>query len=79
MSTTTEALAATSDELLHYYAFSFVDGSGTGSIYIGFTDNKVTVPRIESAKRDAGMNDDAALIGLGYMGFMTHAEATGLK
>ena len=62
----------------HYFAFSFVHNNISGSVYIGYPEQKVTVPRINAAKVAALMPADSVLVGLGYMGYMTNAEVNGL-
>lgn len=67
---------------LHFYAFSFTDSGTAGvtrtaSVYVGYPDKLVTVPRINDAKVKAGVGPNAVLIGLGYMGRMTTAKAKG--
>lgn len=61
-------------EQLHYFALSFVHGPATGSVYVGYPDQKVSVPRLNAAKKAVEMPHDAVLIGLGYMGYMSKSE-----
>jgi len=67
-----------SDKPLHYFAFSFQrlypDRSITGSVYMGYSEQLVSIPRLIAAKVAAEMPADAILIGLGYMGFMTQTQ-----
>lgn len=68
---------------LHFYAFSFSGTclkkgvSATASAYVGFPNQLVTVPRIQSAKKSAGVTEDSVLTGLAYMGHMTLEQAKG--
>ncbi len=62
----------------HYFAFSFVHGDATASVYIGYPDQKVSIPRLQAAKLEANMPTDAVLVGLGYMGFMSTEECDSL-
>lgn len=62
----------------HYFAFSFVHGDLTASVYIGYPDQKVSIPRLQAAKLEANMPKDAVLVGLGYMGFMSTEECDSL-
>ena len=72
------------EEKLHWYAlsFTFQNGAtmGNACTYTGYPEQLVTVPRIEQAKEAAGIRNpkSAVLIGLSYMGYMTHAEVTTL-
>ena len=60
---------------LHYYAFSFSGSNGSVAwVAIGYSDQKVTGPRVNRAKELAGVPPDSVLIGLGYMGHMTSDE-----
>ena len=62
----------------HFYAFAFqyVSGTvqGTSSTYVGYDDQIVTLPRINTAKSGAGVPATAALIGLSYLGYMTEDD-----
>lgn len=67
--------------LLHWYSFSFFfsvkgGGSGYASVYQGFPDALVTIPRIERAKKSADIPDGATavLLAATYMGLMTLEE-----
>lgn len=64
---------------LHYFAFSFVHNNSHASVYIGYNDQKVSIPRISAAKASAEMPADSVLVGLGYMGYMTSDEVAGLS
>jgi hypothetical protein len=63
------------NEKYHYFAFSFSDVKGVGSVYLGFPEQLVSVKRINIAKEQALMPAHSVLIGLGYMGHMTADEA----
>ncbi|MCL4723299.1 MAG: hypothetical protein KJZ90_03410 [Rhodocyclaceae bacterium] len=72
-------------EKRHWYALSF-NYQGRGAMghactYMGYAEQLVTVPRIESAKVAAGVpeNANAVLIGLAYLGHMTKDEVTTLE
>lgn len=69
------------DKKYHYYAFSFIDTNGCaitrGSVYIGFEDKSVTVPRINGAKLRAGVGESSVLLSVSYMGYMTSKECKG--
>lgn len=69
----------------HYYAFSFIGKSIepeiypkqvriNASLYWGLENNRVTLKNITKAKELAGVDDDAVLISLCYMGHMTSNE-----
>lgn len=66
---------------LYYYAFAFTWTSNgqnfTASVYIGYPERLVTVPRIQEAKRQAEAPSDAVMIELSYMGYMTPEVAKG--
>lgn len=64
---------------LHYFAFSFVHGAIAASVYMGFPDQKISIPRLNAAKKSAGVPFDAVLVGLGYMGYMTSEECSELE
>jgi hypothetical protein len=72
------ATDGSSTEKLHYFAFSFTEMDNNairmGSIYTGFLDRNITVPRIRDAKASAGMADTSVLLAVSYLGFMTRAE-----
>ncbi len=66
-------------ERLHYFAFSFSnldenDEQYFGSVYVGFPQQMVSIPRLQAAKEAAGMPLDSVVVGLGYMGWMTKDE-----
>lgn len=64
----------------HYYAFSFVGGSGENLLHgwcgIGIKNKNVTISDIKEAKKQADMPDNSVLISFSYMGYMTRDEAT---
>ena len=66
-------------EKLHFSAFSFMtqleNRTLLGSVYIGYPDRNITVPRITDAKVKAHMPAGAVLLSISYMGFMTREEA----
>lgn len=67
------------EQELHWYAFTFQSGNATGSVYRGFPQQLVTVPRIETAKTVANMPPNSVLIGLAYLGLMSHEVVTNLE
>lgn len=63
---------------MHYYSFGFVGGDENGSVwtsaYVGFRGKRITIPKINYAKRQANPNIDPVnmvLIAATYLGFMT--------
>lgn len=67
------------DQELHWYAFTFQSGNATGSVYRGFPQPLVTLPRIETAKASARVPPKSVLIGLAYLGLMSHEVFTSLE
>jgi len=63
----------------HWWAMSFkghaldADSIREAFAYIGFPDERLTIPRINEAKKLATVKDDAVLITATYMGYMTYA------
>lgn len=60
---------------LHWYSFVFQttrsDGAlQTASIYMGYPDQKITVGRVQDAKRSSGISPTSVMLGVSYLGFM---------
>lgn len=67
---------------LHWYSFTFTDSpvSGqtrTASIYLGYSEPQINIARIESAKRQAGVDPSAVMLSCCYLGSMTSKEMKG--
>jgi hypothetical protein len=68
----------------HYVAFSFTgdraggqrpgEASVTASCYLGFPDQRISIPRVLRAKQGAGVEPSAVLLAVSYLGLMTSAE-----
>lgn len=68
----------------HYFVFSFTgdraggqhpgEASVTASCYLGFPDQRISIPRVLRAKQGAGVEPSAVLLAVSYLGLMTSAE-----
>lgn len=62
----------------HYFAFSFKEMNDNhitdASVYIGYPDELVTLPRLAAAKEAAGVKQNAVLVSMSYLGMMTATE-----
>lgn len=58
-------------EKLHYYCFSFIDEAGYSSCYKGQIEKEVTLKDITQAKIDAQAKENAVLLAVSYLGYMT--------
>jgi len=63
----------------HYYSFTFIDslpegGTTHASVYKGYDEQFVSLPRIENAKADAGVSPGAVMLCCAYLGYMTPAS-----
>ena len=72
-----DAVTGNAEPKFHYYSFAFAFGSSQASVYIGYDDMAVTWPRIEAAKKSAGVIGTAALLSCCYLGHMSRAEMVG--
>lgn len=74
-----DAVTGNAEPKLHYYSFAFAFGSSQASVYIGYDDMAVTLPRIEAAKKSSGVFGTAVLLSCCYLGHMTNAEMRGVE
>ncbi len=65
----------------HWYAISFkgflrdeIGMQADATAYIGFVDKRITMRRVADAKDAAGVDQDAALIAVSYLGRMPRSE-----
>ena len=72
-----DAVTGNAEPKFHYYSFAFAQGNCQASVYIGYDDFGVTLPKIEAAKKTAGTVGAAVLLSCCYLGHMTRAEMTG--
>lgn len=72
-----DAVTGNAEPKFHYYSFAFAQGNCQASVYIGYDDLGVTLPRIEAAKKSAGTVGAAVLLSCCYLGHMTRAEMVG--
>jgi hypothetical protein len=69
-----------SPEKKHWYCFAFVGGQAEfgrecrACTYTGYQDKLITMPRIKENKRYAGVKDDAVLLSVSYLGYMTKEQ-----
>ena len=49
-------------------------GTSTGSVYIGYDTDKVTMDRLAQAKRVGGMHPKSVILAVSYLGYMTSGE-----
>lgn len=61
----------------HYYALAFAFGESRTSVYVGYDDASITLPKIREAKKTAGVHDASVLLSCCYLGHMTKAEMKG--
>ena len=67
----------------YWYCFSFFGTALTGeenaraSTYTGYSDQRITMPRLKHAKAHAGVKNDSVLVSCSYMGYMTKTEMLG--
>lgn len=72
-----------SDKKLHWFSFVYIckdAKSGqdvTASTYTGYKTKNITVKIVAENKENAGVTDEAVLIDLPYLGYMTKAELLG--
>lgn len=64
---------------LHYYCFSFKSTNGIstteGSAYIGYVEKDfITMARLNAAKAGAEMPQNAVVVSISYLGYMTPEE-----
>lgn len=63
--------------MLHYFCFSYIGKDletgrdCQGSTYVGYHDKLITKPMIDRNKELAGVTNEAVLIAVSYLGFMT--------
>ena len=62
---------------LHYFCISMQFGTSTGSVYIGYDTDKVTMDRLAQAKRVGGMHPKSVILAVSYLGYMTSGEMEG--
>lgn len=65
----------------YFYAFSFegrhINGRpASASVYMCYSKKIITYKKILSAKKEASVCNDAVLIAVSYLGYMTHEEFT---
>ena len=64
----------------HWYAFTFMYSNAVRmcyvytSVYIGYNDRNVTLPRIKAAKLAQGIPESAVLMSVSYLGYMSEDE-----
>lgn len=66
---------------LHWHCFAFSgktlqDEDCFSTTYMGYHDKEITLPRIEEAKSAAKINQEAVLLYVSYLGYMTKEEFT---
>jgi len=76
-------LPAAPDEKRHYFAFTFGvlpnpdDATPRGemdTVYLGFVDETVTPARINAARAECALSENAVLLTVNYFGYMTQDE-----
>lgn len=66
------------EQKLYWFCFSYVDNARIyASTYTGYSDKSVTLKHIKENKTYAGVSDNAVLLSLSYLGYMTRMEFTG--
>ena len=67
----------------HYYCFSYVGRSSEDGhqcqacTYVGYDERRITKSIIEENKIAAGVDEDAVLLAVSYLGHMTREEMLG--
>ena len=68
------------EKRMHWYCFSYVgavdSGLQHGCSYVGYESENITHRNIKENKRNAGMKDDAVLVSVTRLGYMTKQEFT---
>ena len=74
----------TIDEIkVHWFCFSFSGvhaesgRDATACTYVGYSDSKITMPKINAQKIQSSLTENAILISVSPLGYMTKAEFTG--
>jgi len=68
------------EEELHWFCFSYIGnalecgGLGNGCVYSSYRSKNITLGMIKDNKGGAGLRDDATLISVSYLGYMTRKE-----
>lgn len=67
---------------LYWYSLAFLDSAPNGapmnaSTYMGWPEQLINKPRIDEAKRGAGVGPGAVLLSCCYLGHMTRPEMLG--
>lgn len=65
----------------YWFQMCFLYSTGSGHAYkaqaFGFPENKVTVARIDWAKKEAKVPNEAIMTSCSHLGYMTFEEFTG--
>ena len=71
------AVTGNAEPKFHYYSFAFATDHTRASVYIGYSDQVITMSRIAEAKKAASVSCNSVLLSCCYLGHMTRHEMTG--